>query len=181
MTEISAAAYAKLQGDLRQLDEEILEIEKRLQAAVSHGDISENTEYDAEKANMTSKQNLKLQLEQTLRTAKVVQGYSTNISVGTLISIKQLNSKHEVIEDMGLLMFDEVGDIVFDGKIKPDSDLGRAIQGTEGGIFEIQDRNGSVLIYSVTVEPESRLEDFLRMYSKNKKEKLKEMFTIGDS
>jgi transcription elongation factor GreA len=176
MREISSVAYSKLQGDLKLLDEQILESEKRLQEALGFGDLSENTEYDAEKSNLTQKQNLKMSIEQLLRTSKPKQGYSTNISSGTLITVKEISDNGDVIRDHGLLMFDEVGDKLFDGKINPDSNLGRAVEGTTGGVFTIQDLNGSPVKFEVTVESESRLDEFMSLYFMNKEERLKLMY-----
>jgi transcription elongation factor GreA len=176
LREISSSAYDSLKIRLEQLEEEAKELGIELERAVGFGDISENTEYDTAKAALAINTQERGELEQLLRTAKVKHGYSNTISAGTLISVKVLKENDEVEEDLGLLMFDEFGDMLFAGRINKDSALGTAIEGGTSGTYTIQDIKGHPIKYEVIVEPESRLPEFLQMYSSDRKAMISRMF-----
>lgn len=174
---ISSVAKAKLEADLEELEKEKDAVEIQLEEAIGFGDFSENEEYKAAKTSMASLSQRIQAITQTLRTAKVTFTYPSTIGPGSLISVQQITESKELIEDLGLLMFDEVGDIVFSGVVNAQSTLGAKIRGNGSGVFSIQDPNGKELWYRVVLEPETRLAEFIAAYGDSKTDRLSEIYS----
>lgn len=158
---ISATGFHMLQEELKNIEIFLEDVSIELQKGADQGDKRENEEYEIALREIDKRTKRKQEIEHILHNAKIKEGYSTNIDVGTLISVKILGDDPE---DLGLLMFDNVGDLVLQGRITPASPLGRAIIGSAGGIFKIQDMSGDFVIYEVKVEPETRLVEYLGLY-----------------
>lgn len=154
---------------------ELEEVSKALEEARALGDLSENTEYEASLQSYTKLIQEKANLEYQLENIPDTDTYSTNIGNGTLLSVK-LENPDGTVEDLGLLMFGDFGSSLFDGVISPNSPLGRAIRGGLGGEYIVQDIRGIDLKYIVTIEPESRLEEYLEKYPPNREDKINQIF-----
>lgn len=174
--DISEIGKIQMESELRDLQERMEEISIRLNNARGEGDLSENAEYDEASAEMRTTQTRIQELESVLSTAKVKHGYSSTISSGSLITFKLVDDQDNVIKDYGLRMFEDVGDLMFNGKLNPTSPLGKRIKGTTGGRFTILDNSGNQLHYVVTLEAESRLPEFISLFGRSKDEILKEMY-----
>lgn len=175
MNEITSISKKRLEHTLESLNAELEELSVRVAEARELGDLSENEEYTASLAEYIEKMRKKSEIENTLKTSSVKQNYSTNISNGSLISVKLINNDGTE-EDMGLLLFDEEGSSVFSGVVSPDSSLGRAIQGGVGGEYIVQNIRGNDVKYVVNLEPESRIDEYLEKYPPDRQKTLDRMF-----
>jgi transcription elongation factor GreA len=176
MGKMSAISYNFLEAKLAQLEEDLKGISAELIEARGHGDLSENTEYDLAKAALEANTRERAEIQRTIRSATIVHKYSTSIDIGSFITVKIIAKDGSLIEDLGLLMFDEVGDLIFDGKVNPSSPLGSAIQGGNTGTFVVRGMNGTETIYHVTLEPEASAEAFMSSYSPDRKASIEKIF-----
>lgn len=178
MQEISSIAKLRLEHTLASLNEQIEKTGEEVETARGFGDLSENTEYEVAIAKYTKLTQEKAKIEYTLSTSTVRQTYSNNISYGSLISVQLIDAHGNSQEDLGLLMFDQKGSILFDGTISADSPLGRRIQGGLSGVYTVKGPSGADFRYKVSLEPESRLQEYLEKYPPSRSHKLNEIFSV---
>lgn len=165
MREISFIAKRRLEFRLEDLDSRMEELRTNLAEAKEKGDLSENEEYTAALSEYTKAVKERAGVVGTLEVSRVKQSYSSNISVGSLIEVKELNPDGKSVkEDLGLLLFDEEGSALFSGIVSKNSNLGRAIFGGIGGEYLVKDIRGIDQKFSVTLEPESRTDEYLEKY-----------------
>lgn len=153
-----------MQYRIKALEESIEKIAVKLEEARAHGDTSENAEYEASLAEFTSAKTELAELEYTLANSVVKTTVSDSIEKGTLFSMQEINSKGEVLKDYGMLLFDDVGSVIFYGVISPNSPLGKVIQGGTSGVYTVKDFTNVEHHYKITVEPESRINEYLEKY-----------------
>lgn len=165
----------RLSHRLDSVVKELEEVSKSLEEARALGDLSENTEYESSLQSFTKLLQEKAHLEYQLENLKETDTYSKNIGKGTLLSVK-IENPDGTEEDLGLLMFEDVGSSLFDGTVSAASPLGRAIRGGLGGKYRVQDIKGEELTYVVNIEPESRLEEYLQAYPPDRNEKISQIF-----
>lgn len=114
------------------------EVAERLKEARSHGDLSENSEYDDARNEQAFVEGRVATLEQTLRNAKLieeVEGAADVVTLGCTVVLKDLEFGDE-------LTYTIVGSVEADPtrqKISNESPVGRAILGqTIGTVVEVQ-------------------------------------------
>jgi len=178
--EITKIAKLRMEHKLSRILEDLERVTEELQEARAKGDLSENTEYDLALAEFTKLTSERTNLEYILETAKVRQTYPTNIVPGCLISVK-FELPNGEWKDLGLKFFDSHGGILFEGVITANSNLGKAINGGTSGTYIVKALNGTDVKYQVNIEPESRSEEYLRMFPPNRSEILDEIFDLGGS
>ncbi|HEU5299911.1 MAG TPA: transcription elongation factor GreA [bacterium] len=125
---------------LRRLEDELehlktvkrKEIAERIKASKEFGDISENAEYEDAKNEQAFIEGRILQLDQILRTARVVDNHnapSDTITVGATVRVKELGSGEEI-------SYTIVGSAEADpdqDRISNESPVGRALLGRRAG------------------------------------------------
>lgn len=174
MNEITYIAKKRMEYTLESLNRDLEVLSVRMAEARELGDLSENEEYTASMSEYNKKAQERASIEYTLKTSKVKQSYSTNITNGTLISVKRVVG--DGVEDLGLQLFDDGGSALFSGIISSESALGREIQGGVGGEYVVQNIQGVDQKFLVTIEPESRLEEYLALYPPDRQEMISRIF-----
>ncbi len=110
------------------------EVSERLKEAISYGDLSENTEYDAAKDEQAELENRIYKLENMIRNAKIVKEDEISedvVNLGLKVKLKDMATK-EVVE------FEIVGATQADPfaeppKISNESPVGQALLGKKKG------------------------------------------------
>ena len=121
--------YKKLEEDLAVLKgPRKMEVAERIKVAREFGDISENSEYDEAKNEQALLESKIIELENTLRHAKVVDNDDVNtkkVGVGTTIKLYDFEFKEEVTYSIvGAAEVDIIA-----GKISNESPVGKALIG----------------------------------------------------
>ena len=121
--------YKKLEEELAILKgPRKMEVAERIKVAREFGDISENSEYDEAKNEQALLESKILELENTLRHAKVVDNDDVNtkkVGVGTTIKLYDFEFKEEVTYSIvGAAEVDIIA-----GKISNESPVGKALIG----------------------------------------------------
>ena len=118
------------------------EVAEKLKEAISYGDLSENSEYDAAKNEQAELEIKILQLEDKIRKAKIIDGSEAaddQVSIGQNVKIKDM-------ADGDIMEFKIVGVSEADpveGKISNDSPVGAALLGKKAGeLVEVQTPDG---------------------------------------
>ena len=122
------------------------EIAQRLKAAIAMGDLSENSEYDEAKNAQAFLEGRILQLEQQIRTARVIEKAAKGrVDVGSTVLIEDM--EEHLQEKVTIVGSTESNP--FEGRISNESPVGRALMGAKAGdIVEAEAPNG-VLKYKV--------------------------------
>ena len=120
-----------------QLEKRIKEVNEALKAAISHGDLSENSEYDEAKNDQAFTEGRILQLENMLKNAIVVDESELPndvVSVGTIVKVKDYDFDEEV--EYSIVGSAEADPMNF--KISNESPVGSALVGKKvGDIVEV--------------------------------------------
>lgn len=126
------------------------EVAQRLKEAIAMGDLSENSEYDEAKNAQAFLEGEISELEQKIRTAKVIENTSkTRIDVGSTVVIKDLE---EGIEEKVKIVGSTESN-PFEGLISNESPVGRALVGAKAGdIVEAEAPNGVLKYKVVSIE-----------------------------
>ncbi len=132
--EMTKAGYDKLVEELENLTGAArLEIAERLKEAISYGDISENSEYDAAKEAQAENEDRIKEIEEILRTAKVVDTDDLvsegTVQTGVTVRVKDLIYDEE-------MTYQIVGNTEadpFNGKLSNVSLVGEHLIGTKAG------------------------------------------------
>ena len=147
---MSAAGLKTLQEELEYLKTvRRKELADEIKEARSHGDLSENSEYDEAKNTQGLVENRINELERMLKTVRVIDESELDIatvSVGTHVTIQE-QGEPEAEE------YDIVGRTEADplrGKISDESPVGAALLGKAvGESADVQLPNGSTVVYKV--------------------------------
>ena len=98
-TILTAEGLVKLEAELEELRTvKRLENEERLKEAISHGDLSENSEYDSAKDEQARIEGRILELEQMVKTAKVIDNTKkrkTKVELGATVFIEDMAPEFE--------------------------------------------------------------------------------------
>lgn len=120
------------------------EVAERIKEAISYGDISENSEYDAAKNEQAELEDKIMKYEHMIRNAKILdhdQISDDQVNVGLNVKIKEL-PEGDVID------FTIVGSTEadpFEGKISNESEVGKQLLGKKvGDIAEVVVPDGTV-------------------------------------
>ncbi|MDF2626577.1 MAG: greA1 [Symbiobacteriaceae bacterium] len=137
---LSSEGLSKLQEELDYLrNVKRKEVAERLKEARSLGDLSENSEYDDARNEQAFVEGRIIQLENTLRNAKVIDeaaaGAAGEIRLGSTVTLKDLEYGDE-------LQYTLVGSVEADPmkhKISNESPVGKAILGKrKGAVVEVE-------------------------------------------
>ncbi|MGI6733818.1 MAG: transcription elongation factor GreA [Anaerovoracaceae bacterium] len=120
------------------------EVAERIKEAISYGDISENSEYDAAKNEQAELEERIMKLEHMIRNAKILDHSEIpddHVNVGLNVKIKEL-------PDGDVIDFTIVGSTEadpFEGKISNESEVGKQLIGKKiGDIAEVHVPDGIV-------------------------------------
>lgn len=130
---LSAEGYQKLKDELKDLTTRgRREVAEKIEDARSHGDLSENAEYDAAKEEQGHLEKRIAELEDTLANSRVLDEKNMDDSkVYVLSTVTVLNKKTEKQMSYTLVSKDEAD--FKQGKISVDSPIGNALMGKEVG------------------------------------------------
>lgn len=130
---LTKEAYSELEKKLAFMKSEgRVEIANKISIARSFGDISENSEYDAAREEEAILEQEILQVEETLRNAKIIKKAGNDTSkVGVGATLEVYDCEFE--ENMTLKIMGSIESDPTIGQISNESPLGRALLGKEVG------------------------------------------------
>ena len=108
------------------------EIAEKINVARGYGDLSENSEYDAAKAEQAENEELLKDLEHRLKYSKVVSADASDgntVNVGVTVRVKNMELKNE----MTLSITGTIGADPMNGKISIESPIAKALIGNKVG------------------------------------------------
>ena len=124
--------YEQRKEKLASLKQETLKIAEELKIARGFGDLSENEEYDAAKANQAKNAADIAKLEEELQNVKIIErasSFSDKIGIGSVVTIKNTATEAEMnVEIVGSMAADPSV-----GKISNESPIGGALLGHSVG------------------------------------------------
>ena len=128
---LTEEGYQKLEEELKYLKgTKKMEVAERIKVAREFGDISENSEYDEAKNEQAQLEAKIVELENTLRTAKIVDKISTkSVGIGVTVTLYDYEFKENV--EYKIVPATEVD--VISGKISIESPVGKALFGKKKG------------------------------------------------
>lgn len=130
---LTQEGYQKLEEELKLLKgPRKMEVAERIKIAREFGDISENSEYDEAKNEQALLESKILEIENTLRLAKVVEDEvvsTRKAGVGTLVTVYDYEFEEEV--SYGIVGATEVN--IAQNKISNESPVGKALLGKKKG------------------------------------------------
>lgn len=147
------------QEGLNKLEEELkylkgpkkMEVAERIKVAREFGDLSENSEYDDAKNEQALLEAKILELENTLRLAKVVEDkVSTRVAgVGTVVTVHDYEFDEDV--SYGIVGATEVN--IAENKISNESPVGKALMGRKKGEeVEVETPGGIMKLKIISIE-----------------------------
>ena len=142
---LTEEGYKKLEEELKQLKgPKKMEVAERIKVAREFGDLSENSEYDDAKNEQALLEARILDIENTLRHAKIVDDddiSTRKVSVGTLVTVYDYEFDEEV--SYGIVGATEVN--MNENKISNESPVGKALMGRKKNEeFEVETPGGMV-------------------------------------
>lgn len=114
------------------------EIAEKINVARGYGDLSENSEYDAAKAEQAENEELLKELEHRLKYSKVVDTDSNDgktVNVGVTVKVKNM----ELGTEMVFTITGTIGADPMNGKISVDSPIAKALIGKKAGSTVVAD------------------------------------------
>ena len=152
-TILTAEGLEKLKTELHHLiTVEREEIKERLAVAISHGDLSENSEYDEAKNDQAQLEDRIKLVEYQIKTAVIIDESSREkgvVSLGSKVLLKDIEDGEE--EEYFLVGTTEADP--FENKISNESPVGSAILGKKAGdMVKVNTPAGELAYQIVTVE-----------------------------
>ena len=152
-TILTAEGLEKLKTELNHLiTVEREEIKERLSVAISHGDLSENSEYDEAKNDQAQLEDRIKLVEYQIKTAVIIDESSREkgvVSLGSKVLLKDMEDGEE--EEYYLVGTTEADP--FENKISNESPVGAAILGKKAGdVVKVNTPAGELAYQLVTVE-----------------------------
>lgn len=130
--ELTQDGYDALVKELEYLKtEKRREIAEKIKVARGYGDLSENAEYDAAKDEQGHVEQRIMELERTVKNAKIMNKGSVTkgtVSVGTKVTVVDEDGDEETYSIVGSTEYDPLN-----GKISDDLPVGRALKGHKTG------------------------------------------------
>ncbi len=164
---ITTIVKAKLEKQLEEHKKGEKDALERLNSAKELGDLSENSEADAAKDDLSRHRTKIAEIENTLQNSEVCGETSGDIiDIGTFFNLYQIHEDGRE-EFRGLYMMDSVEDIL-GGIIADTSPLGQQIKGNVSGIYNVQTPFKSIC-YRVEKQPSSKSAEFMETYSSTHK------------
>ncbi len=150
-TLVTQAGFDKLQEEYEQLTTtKRLEVAERIKIAREYGDISENAEYDDAKNEQARVEARIIQLEEKLRTAKVVDDIDTKtVGIGNKVTVQEKGKKTpEVFEIVGSTEADPL-----ENRVSNESPFGKALMGKKkGDLAEVSAPKGTIKYEIVKIQ-----------------------------
>lgn len=147
---LTADGYLELEQELNDLKlNRRAEVVAAIKEARSHGDLSENSEYDAARDEQAQLEARIQELEYKLEHAKIVAGDNKDqVNVGSTVVINYIDDdEEEEYKIVGSLEADP-----FNNKISNESPIGAAIMGKKvGEIISVASPNGSYDVKIVSI------------------------------
>lgn len=143
--------------------EDLKSAEERLVLAKEEGDLSENSGFDASKAEIALHQNRIREISEILDNADVVGDTGgPTIDIGSFVRVEKFNLETNSFGEPILYMIDSTPGM---GVIALDAPLGKAIKGNTDSIVTIQTGMGDSITYRFKKDnSEDALQEFLNMY-----------------
>lgn len=145
---LTSAGYKELEEELNDLKlNKRAEVVQAIKEARSHGDLSENSEYDAARDEQAQLEARIQELEYKLAHAVISDGSKDVVAVGSTVTVVYEDdlSDEEVYMIVGSLEADP-----FENKISNESPIGQAIIGKKvGDVIAVSSPNGS---YNVKIK-----------------------------
>ena len=120
------------------------EIAERIKQALSFGDISENSEYDDAKNAQGENESRIIEIENTLKNAKVIEEdeiSKTKVKIGAVVKLRDEETGEE---DEYILVSSKEADL-FENKISTESPVGSAILGkSRGQVVDVKTPSGTL-------------------------------------
>lgn len=124
---LTSEGYKKLEEELKYLKgPKKMEVAEKIKAAREYGDLSENSEYDEARNEQALLEARIVELDATLRNAKIVDNISTK-TVGVGVSVKLYDYEYKEEIEYHIVGTTEVD--AMENKISTDSPVGRALVG----------------------------------------------------
>ena len=123
------------------------EVAERIKAARQDGDVSENAEYDDAKNEQARVETRIIQIEDKLRTVKVIEEVDTKaVGIGSKVTIIEKGSKEEeVYELVGSTEADPL-----ENRISNESPMGKALMGKPKGATIVVPAPKGQITYEIT-------------------------------
>jgi transcription elongation factor GreA len=142
-TLVTQAGFEKLREEYDHLvNTKRAEVAERIKVAREYGDISENAEYDDAKNEQARVETRIIQLEEALRTVKIVEEVDTkSVGIGNKVTVLEKGAKTpEVFVIVGSTEADPL-----EGKVSNESPLGAALMGQKkGAVVVVPAPKGSI-------------------------------------
>ncbi len=146
---LTVEGYNKLEEELKLLKgPRKMEVAERIKVAREFGDISENSEYDDAKNEQALLEARILEIENTLRHAKVVDDDDVStrkVGVGTLVTLYDYEFEEEI--KYGIVGASEVN--IEENKISNESPVGKALIGRKKGEEVDVETPGGIAKYKI--------------------------------
>lgn len=144
---LTEEGLTKIKDELTNLKKRRKEIINRIQTAKEFGDLSENAEYDDARNEQSFVEGRILELEETIKQAKVVAkggGGADHIDLGSKVTVSG-SGEQEIFELVGANESEP-----FSGKISVESPIGKSLLGAHKGETVIVDTPGGKIEYKIT-------------------------------
>ena len=144
---LTRAGYEKLEQELAERKgarrAEIIELIKEARA---QGDLSENAEYDAAREDQARNESRISEIEQILAVAKIAEGDSMSVSIGSKVEIEDERGKRLTFQIVGTTQTDSLNHL-----ISNESPAGKAMIGhVAGDKVSFTTPSGKVREYTIT-------------------------------
>lgn len=141
-TNLTKEGKAELEKELEDLKSQRPAIAERIATARAFGDLSENEEYSSARAEQKTVENRILEIEDILKTAKIIRaGSHDKVVIGAKVTVSIAGKKSE---------YSVVGPVEADplnGKISDVSPIGKALLGKKAGeSFELPNGNKGKIV-----------------------------------
>lgn len=146
---LTSAGYKELEDELKDLKlNKRTEVVEAIKEARSHGDLSENSEYDAARDEQAQLEARIQELEYKLEHATISDGSTDKVAVGSTVTVLYVDDNEEVeYKIVGGLEADP-----FENKISNESPIGQAIIGAKvGDVIAVTSPNGSYNVKIVKI------------------------------
>ena len=138
--------FAKTEQELRDLEQQKLDIADQLRVAREFGDLSENAEYDAAREEQSRNESRINEIEQILAVARVADGDAMSVSIGSKVEIEDERGKRLTFQIVGTTQTDSLNHL-----ISNESPAGKAMIGhVVGDKVSFTTPSGKVREYIIT-------------------------------
>lgn len=140
---LTSKGYLELENELKDLKlNKRAEVIQAIKEARSHGDLSENSEYDAARDEQAQLEARIQELEYKLEHATISDGSKDVVSVGSKVKVQYVDDEDGETEEYEIVGSLEANP--FENKISNESPIGQAIIGKKvGDIVSVPSPNGA--------------------------------------